>query len=95
MNHLELSPEQTAELKSLSNLAPGRVAQRALAVLWFNEGLTTMEIGDLLGFGRAQTAAWIDRYLLLGLAGLQDETLPTGAFSVDSPLPVREAGSGI
>jgi transposase len=74
MAYLSLTYEQMQELKQTSRTAVGRVALRALMVLWRAEGLTTIQIAGLLGCERQSITCWIDRYLALGVAGLYDET---------------------
>ena len=69
----ELTPAQVGELRELTRTAPGRVACRALMVLWRAEGLTTLEIGQRLACHRDTVSLWLERYQALGLAGLQDE----------------------
>jgi transposase len=70
---LEVSPGEIWRLRELSRTAVGRVALRALMVLWRAEGLTTLEIGDRLDCHRDTVTLWIERYRALGLAGLEDE----------------------
>lgn len=69
----ELTPVQIWELRELSHTAVGRVALRALMVLWRAEGLTTLEIAARLDCHRDTVSLWIERYRTLGLAGLDDE----------------------
>ncbi len=73
MAYLSLTRQQMQDLRVVSRTAVGRVALRALMVLWRAEGLSTIEIADLLGCDRQSITPWIDRYLALGLAGLYDE----------------------
>lgn len=73
MVYLSLTRQQLQELRDFSRTAVGRVALRALMVLWRAEDLSTIEIAELLGCDRQSITPWIDRYLALGLAGLYDE----------------------
>lgn len=72
MVYLMLTPGQIHELRRLSRTAVGRVALRALMVLWRAEGLSTLDIADRLGCDRQSVTPWIERYLALGVAGLND-----------------------
>jgi len=76
MTFLELTPVQIWELRELSRTAVGRVALRALMVLWRAEGLTTLEIAARLDCHRDTVSLWIERYRTLGLSGLEDEPRP-------------------
>jgi transposase len=69
----ELTPVQIWELRELSRIAVGRVALRALMVLWRAEGLTTLEIAARLDCHRDTVSLWTERYRTLGLPGLEDE----------------------
>lgn len=73
MPTLELTPLQVCELRELTRTAPGRIACRALMILWRAEGLTTLEIGQRLACHRDTVTLWVDRYQALGVPGLQDE----------------------
>jgi transposase len=70
---LEVSPVEIWRLRELSRTAVGRVALRALMVLWRAEGLTTLEIGERLACHRDTVTLWIERYRALGIPGLADE----------------------
>jgi transposase len=74
--YLELTPQQRWELRELTRTAVGRVALRALMVLWRTEGLTTLEIAQRLDCHRDTISLWIERYRTLGAEGLQDEPRP-------------------
>lgn len=76
MVYLELTPVQIWELREVSRTAGGRVALRALMVLWRAEGLTTLEIAARLDCHRDTVSLWIERYRTLGLPGLEDEPRP-------------------
>ncbi len=64
-----LTEEEKRELVRLSREAVGRVAIRALAVLWFNEGRTEREIADLLSVSVRSVSRWIGRYKKRGAEG--------------------------
>jgi transposase len=70
---LELTPLQVWQLRELTRTAPGRIACRALMVLWRAEGLTTLEIAQRLACHRDTVTLWVERYQSLGLPGLEDE----------------------
>jgi len=76
MPSLELDAVEIWQLRELARVAVGRVALRALMVLWRAEGLTTLEIGRRLDCHRDTVSLWLERYRALGLAGLQDEPRP-------------------
>jgi len=76
MAYLELTPLQSWELRELTRAAVGRVALRALMVLWRAEGLTTLEIAARLDCHRDTVSLWIERYRTLGAEGLHDEPRP-------------------
>ena len=61
MAYLELTPLQSWELREMTRAAVGRVALRALMVLWRSEGLTTLEIAERLGCHRDTVSLWIER----------------------------------
>jgi transposase len=67
-----LDPLQILELRRLTHAAPGRIALRALMVLWRAEGLSTLQIAQRLGCHRESITPWIERYRRLGVAGLDD-----------------------
>lgn len=69
----ELTPVQSWELRELSRTAVGRIALRALMVLWRAEGRTTLEIAARLDCHRDTVTLWTERYHTRGLAGLEDE----------------------
>lgn len=73
MPSVELNPVERWELRELTRTAVGRVALRALMVLWRAEGLTTLDIAARLDCHRDTVTLWLDRYRSLGLAGLEDE----------------------
>lgn len=70
---LELSAGETWQLRELTRTASGRVALRALMVLWRAEGCTTLEIGARLACHRDTVTLWLERYQDLGVSGLEDE----------------------
>src|SRR5262245_31952860 len=72
MVYLTLAPEQIRELRQLSHTAAGRVALRALMVLWRAEGLSTLDIAQRLGCDRRSVTPWIERYCTQGAAALDD-----------------------
>jgi transposase len=73
LDFFSLNPVQVWELRELTRTAPGRIACRALMVLWRAEGLTTLEIAQRLDCHRDTVSLWVDRFHSLGLVGLQDE----------------------
>lgn len=73
MVFLQLSPAQRDELRRLSQTAVGRIALRALMVLWRAEGHSTLEIAQRLGCDRETITPWVERYLQHGIAGLSDQ----------------------
>jgi transposase len=77
---IELTDEQESELTKLahSKLTSVRLAQRARIVLLAAQGLQNKEIAEFLGAGRVQVARWRERYLELGLQGIERD-LPRGA----------------
>ena len=76
MTYLTLTSEQIAQLRRFTHTAVGRVALRALMVLWRAEGLTTLEIAQRLGCDRQSVTPWIERYQAQGIPGLHDEPRP-------------------
>jgi transposase len=76
MFNVELTLHQRWELRGMTRAAVGRVAMRALMVLWRAEGLTTLEIGQRLDCHRDTISLWIERYRTHGPEGLKDETRP-------------------
>lgn len=76
MTYLTLIPEQIQQLRRLTPTAVGRVALRALMVLWRAEGLSTWEIAERLGCDRQSVTPWIERYQAQGVAGLEDQPRP-------------------
>jgi transposase len=76
MTYLTLKPAQIQALRHLTHTAVGRVALRALMVLWRAEGLSTREIAARLGCDRQSVTPWIERYQAWGVAGLEDRTRP-------------------
>jgi transposase len=73
MVYLELTPLQIWELRRHCQTAVGRVALRALMVLWRAEGLSFLEIAARLDCHRDTVSLWIERYQAFGLPGLDDE----------------------
>jgi len=73
MSYLELTALERFQLCELTRTAVGRVALRALMVVWRAEGLTTLEIAARLDCHRDTVSLWLERYRALGLAGLEDE----------------------
>lgn len=76
MLKIDLSPLESWRLREVTRSAVGRVALRALMVLWRAEGLTTLEIGQRLGCHRETVGHWLERYQTLGIPGLHDESRP-------------------
>lgn len=77
---IELTDEQRSELGRLarSRTSSVRLAQRAQIVLLAAQGLQNKDIAERLGVGRIQVARWRQRYLQLGLTGIERD-LPRGA----------------
>lgn len=75
-----LSDAQKAELTKLarSKRTSVRLAQRAQIVLLAAQGLLNKDIAEELGVGRVQVARWRERYIELGLEGIERD-LPRGA----------------
>ena len=78
-----LTDEQESELTRLarSKRTSVRLAQRAQIVLLAAQGLQNKDIAEQLGIGRVQVARWRERYLELGLQGIERD-LPRGAPAV-------------
>ena len=57
------------------------MTQRAQIVLLAAQGLQNKDIAEQLGIGRVQVARWRERYLELGLQGIERD-LPRGASPV-------------
>lgn len=77
---ISLTDEQKRELTRLarSKRTSVRLAQRAQIVLLAAQGLQNKDIAEQLGIGRVQVARWRERYLELGLPGIERD-LPRGA----------------
>jgi len=77
---VELSEEQRVELTRLarSRRTSVRLSQRARIVLLAAQGLQNKEIAEQLGVGRVQVARWRERYVDLGLEGIERDR-PRGA----------------
>ena len=78
-----LTHEQQSELTALtrSKRTSVRLTQRAQIVLLAAQGLQNKDIAEQLGIGRVQVARWRERYLELGLQGIERD-LPRGAPAV-------------
>jgi transposase len=76
MSYPQLTAAQVQELRRLTQTAVGRVALRALMVLWRAEGFSTLEIAQRLDCHREVITPWIQRYLEHGIAGLYDQPRP-------------------
>lgn len=76
MTYLTLTPDQVQQLRRLTHTAVGRVALRALIVLWRAQGLSTLEIAARLDCDRQSVTPWIERFQAQGVAGLQDRARP-------------------
>jgi transposase len=64
--------EARAELRRLARQAPGRLARRAQAVLWWLEGQSQAAVSRRLGVSRQSVQAWCARFRAEGPAGLPD-----------------------
>ena len=75
-----LSEEQEAELTRLvrSKRTRVRLWQRARIVLLAAQGMMNKDIAEQLGVGRVQVSRWRERYVELGLPGIERD-LPRGA----------------
>ena len=75
-----LSEEQEAELTRLvrSKRTSVRLWQRARIVLLAAQGMMNKDIAEQLGVGRVQVSRWRERYVELGLPGIERD-LPRGA----------------
>ena len=75
-----LTDEEESELSRLarSKRTSVRLAQRAQIVLLAAQGLQNKDIAEQLGIGRVQVARGRERYLQLGLQGIERD-LPRGA----------------
>src|ERR1700704_3848379 len=83
MVYLELTALESWRLRELTRTGVGRVALRALMVLWRAEGLTTLEIAQRLDCHRDTVSLWIERYRTLGMEGLEDESRPGRPAKLD------------
>jgi transposase len=72
MLHLELTPTQERELRTLSRQAVGRVALRAQMVLLSGRGCPVPQIALIHGCGEDVVRTWLHRYQRHGIAGLYD-----------------------
>ncbi|MEV8477172.1 IS630 family transposase [Streptomyces sp. NPDC051173] len=77
---MELSEEQTAELRALADGrdVPAVLATRARIVLWSDEGRRRKDIAELLGVSLPTVDRWKTCYAQRGLAGLESDR-PGGA----------------
>ena len=77
---IELTQEEEAELLGIaqSKLSSVRLAQRAGIVLLAAQGLQDLQIGQALGVDRITAGRWRQRYIDLGLSGIEQD-LPRGA----------------
>ena len=75
-----LTDEQQVQLTKLvrSRRTSVRLSQRARIVLLASQGLDNKDIGQQVGLGRVAVARWRQRYLDLGLQGIEKD-LPRGA----------------
>ncbi|TDC09090.1 IS630 family transposase [Streptomyces sp. 8K308] len=71
---MELSSEQTAELRALvaSRDVPAALALRARIVLWAGEGRRRKDIAEWAGVSGPTVDRWKRRYVERGLAGLEE-----------------------
>jgi winged helix-turn helix protein len=69
-----LGSEEAQVIRQLtrSRTVPAGIFQRALIVLWSNEGLTPTEIANRLPMKWDNVVKWIRRFNQDGLAGLQE-----------------------
>jgi transposase len=72
MLHLDLTPTQERELRTLSRQAVGRVALRAQMVLLSGRGCPVPQIALIHGCGEDVVRTWLHRYQRHGVAGLYD-----------------------
>jgi len=70
---IDLTARDTWELREVTRRAVGRVACRALMVLWHVEGLSALEISQRLACHRDTVSLWLERYRALGVSGLEDD----------------------
>ena len=87
-----LTSDEQADLARVvkSNSSSPRLTQRARIVLLAARGMQNKEIATELNVGRVQVARWRERYIQLGLAGIERD-LPRGApaTSVDVQKLIR------
>ena len=86
---VDLSPEQQAELRALTNSAevPAVVGTRARIVLWHAEGRRKKDIAVLAGVSRPTVDLWLGRYAADGASGLLGQQ--PGAPREQVPADVR------
>jgi len=72
MNRLGLSISDKEALDNFVREKVGRVAIRALIILWYDDGMPQSQIANLLGISSRTARRWIKRYKHEGISGLLD-----------------------
>lgn len=72
MIRIELSEKKRQELRLRARQEKGRVSERIHFVLLSDQGKSSVEIGQLMGYNTATVREWLKRYQGAGLAGLAD-----------------------
>jgi transposase len=70
---IELTDAQREELRQLARRATGCVSERAHFVLLSDKGKPVPEIAEWMDYSAESVYAWLERYRLAGVAGLEDE----------------------
>lgn len=89
---ISLTHEQRAELQALAEgrRVQVRVAERARLVLLAAAGRQDLEIAELLGITRQKSARWRNRFIRLGIPGIEKDAPRAGTKQFHSPAVIRE-----
>jgi transposase len=90
---ITLSREQRDELTTLArarSAQPARIVQRAKIVLLAADGLQNKEIAQRVGTSRFLVARWRERFVELGITGIEKDAPRPGRTPTIGPTKVRE-----
>ena len=89
---ISLTHEQHAQLQALAEgrRIQVRVAERARLVLLAAAGRQDLEIAELMGITRQKSARWRNRFIRLGITGIEKDAPRAGTKHLHSPAVIRE-----